>query len=140
MSLLTYRRKWMLAGFLAAFAGDWLLAIRGSPTRSPGFLAGVACFAAAHILWSVGQLREARPRWRPFLVAAIPLLLFTGVRVAPVLPKATAIAIVAYAAVSAFSLSVASSSPRRAYAIARGPWLRAEGRSPTSRWSSPTRS
>ena len=117
MSLLTYRRKWMLAGFLAAFAGDWLLAIRGSPTRSPGFLAGVACFAAAHILWSVGQLREARPRWRPFLVAAIPLLLFTGVRVAPVLPMATAIAIVAYAAVSAFSLSVASSSPRRTYAI-----------------------
>ena len=48
----------MVFGFAAAFAGDWMLVVRGSPTGSPGLLAGVGFFALAHVLWAIGQLKE----------------------------------------------------------------------------------
>ena len=43
----------MLAGFAAAIAGDWMLAVRGSPTGSPGFLAGVGFMVVGSILQTV---------------------------------------------------------------------------------------
>ena len=49
----------MVFGFAAAFAGDWMLAVRCSPTGSTGFLAGVGFFALAHVLWTIGQLKGA---------------------------------------------------------------------------------
>lgn len=48
----------MVFGFAAAFAGDWKLAVRCSPTGSTGFLAGVGFFALAHVFWTIGQLKE----------------------------------------------------------------------------------
>ena len=105
----------MIGGFAAAALGDWLLAVRGSPPRSPGFLAGVGCFAAAHLLWMIGQTREARPDGRAFVAVAIPLLLFSGVRLAPILPPATAAAVVAYAAASALGFAMAVGTRRRLY-------------------------
>ncbi|MBQ7667117.1 MAG: hypothetical protein IJS46_03890 [Kiritimatiellae bacterium] len=105
----------MLAGFAAAATGDWLLAIRCSPPGSGGFVAGVGCFAAAHLLWMAGQIREARPNMRAFIAAAIPLLLFAGVPLAQRLKPATAAAVVIYAAVSALGLAMAVGTRRRIY-------------------------
>ncbi len=48
----------MVFGFAAAFAGDWMLAVRCSPTGSTGFLAGVGFFALAHVFWTIGQLKD----------------------------------------------------------------------------------
>ena len=48
----------MVFGFAAAFAGDWMLAVRCSSTGSTGFLAGIGFFALAHVLWTIGQLKE----------------------------------------------------------------------------------
>ena len=106
----------MAAGFLAAFTGDWFLAIQGSPTRSVGFLYGVLCFLAAHLFWTAGQLREARPDGRVWLAVALPLAFFVGVRVFPVLPRPTAYAILAYSCMSAFSFAVALATRRACYA------------------------
>ena len=112
---LTFRQRWMIGGFAAAALGDWLLAVRGSPPGSPGFLAGVGCFAAAHLLWMTGQVREAKPDARAFVATAIPLLLFSSVRLVLILPTATAAAIVAYAAVSALGFAMAVGTRRRLY-------------------------
>lgn len=105
----------MAAGFLAAFTGDWFLAIQGSPVRSVGFLYGVLCFLAAHLFWMTGQLREARPDVRVLLAVALPLAFFVGFRMCPVLPRATAYAIFAYACVSALSFAVSLATRRVCY-------------------------
>ena len=110
-----YRRFWMLTGFVAALAGDWLLAIRGAPRSSPEFLGGVLCFSLAQILWSVGQLREARPDGRVFAAAALPLALFSFVRLRTVLPPATGVAICAYSLLTALSFSIATATRRSLY-------------------------
>ena len=69
----SFRRKWMLAGFAAAFlVGDIFLAVRGAATTSVEFLYGVAGFSLAQVFWTIGQLREARPDVRVFLAAALP--------------------------------------------------------------------
>ncbi|MBR2838412.1 MAG: hypothetical protein IKE55_06505 [Kiritimatiellae bacterium] len=107
----------MICGFAAAATGDWFLAVKASPVRSPGFLAGIACFAAAHALWMAGQLKEARPDLRVIAAAAIPLLSFACVRLAPVLPPVLAAAVVAYTAVSAVGLSVAAGGRRLFYSL-----------------------
>lgn len=107
----------MICGFAAAGAGDWFLAIKASPVRSPGFLAGICCFAAAHLFWIAGQLKEARPDMRVFAAAAIPLLSFSCVRLAPTLPPGVSAAVVAYTAISAFSLSVAAGGRRLLYSL-----------------------
>lgn len=107
----------MICGFAAAGLGDWFLAIKASPVRSPGFLAGICCFAAAHVLWMTGQLKEARPDGRALAAAAIPLMSFAFVRLAPALPPALAAAVVAYTAVSAVGLSVAVGGRRLFYAL-----------------------
>ena len=111
----TRRRWWMVFGFAAAFAGDWMLAVRCSPTGSPGFLAGVGCFALAHVLWMVAQLRETRPDWRALVALGLPVVAFASVRLAPVLPSTVAAVVVAYSAVSAVSLSVAFGGGRMFY-------------------------
>ena len=116
MRWLSHRRAWMLAGFVAAGAGDWFLAIKGSPRASPGFAYGVLCFALAQALWATGQLREARPDWRMALALAIPLCLFSAVRVAPTLPPATGVAVCAYAALTAYAFSLAYATRRVFYA------------------------
>ena len=61
----------MLAGFCAVwFIGDFFLAVRAAPRDSTEFLIGVAGFGLAQILWTIGQMREARPSGRVFLTAA----------------------------------------------------------------------
>ena len=105
----------MVFGFAAAFAGDWMLAVNCSPTGSPGFLAGVGCFALAHILWTVAQLREARPDWRALVALGLPVVSFASIRLSPVLPSATAATIIVYSVVSAMSLSVAFGGGRLFY-------------------------
>ena len=119
-SEVSWRRLWMLSGFASALAGDWFLAIRGAPRTSAGFLAGVICFTAAHAMWLAGQLREARPDARTFLAAAIPLSLFAGVRLFPVLPPAAGMAICLYALASALSFSTALATRRVFYALGIG--------------------
>ena len=114
-SIAGHRRFWMLAGFVAALAGDWLLAVRGASRMSPEFLGGVACFFLAQILWSIGQLREARPDCRVFAAAALPLALFSAVRLRVVLPSATGAAVCVYSLLTAFSLAVAVATRRRFY-------------------------
>ena len=105
----------MVFGFAAAFVGDWMLAVRCSPTGSPGFLVGVGCFALAHVLWMVAQLRETRPDWRALVALGLPVVAFASVRLAPVLPSTVAAVVVAYSAVSAVSLSVAFGGGRMFY-------------------------
>ena len=105
----------MLVGFAAAFSGDWFLAVKASPADSPGFLAGVGCFALAHVLWMAAQLWDSRPDMRAFAAFAPPLVLFAAVRLAPRLPPVTAAALAAYALVSAASLAVAFGTRRRLY-------------------------
>ena len=105
----------MLAGFAAALAGDWLLAVRGASRTSPEFLHGVLCFSLAQILWSAGQLREARPNLRVFAAAALPLALFASVRLHSVLPPATGFAICAYSLLTTLSLAVAVATRRKIY-------------------------
>jgi len=109
------RRRWMVFGFVAAFAGDWMLAVRCSPTGSAEFLAGVGCFALAHVLWMVAQLREARPDWRALVALGLPVVAFASIRLVPVLPSLAAAVVVAYSAVSAVSLSVAFGGNRLFY-------------------------
>ena len=116
MRWLSYRRLWMLAGFVAAGAGDWFLAIKGAPRASAEFLYGVLCFSLAQACWAAGQLREARPDWRMALALAIPLCLFSAVRVAPVLPPATGVAVCAYAVLTACAFSLAYATRRVFYA------------------------
>lgn len=111
----SFRRAWMAAGFATALAGDWLLAVRGASRTSPEFLLGVAAFAAAQALWSVGQRREGRPVWRVFAGAALPLGVFAVARLRAALPFATWAAVCAYSVLTAFSLSVAAATRRRFY-------------------------
>ena len=62
----------MLAGFAAAFlVGDMFLAVRGAAGGSVECVVGVAGFSLAQALWSVGQLREAKPDVRVFIAAAV---------------------------------------------------------------------
>lgn len=109
------RRKLMLPGFIAALIGDVLLAVLGSPRQSVGFLGGVVSFCTAHLLWTVAQLREVSPHWKAFVVLAIPLSVFAGLRLTPFLPVATAIMVLVYAFVSAFSLATALATRRIFY-------------------------
>ena len=94
-----------------------MLAVRGSPTGSPGFLAGVGFFALAHVLWTIGQLGDSRPDMRAFVAFGLPIVAFASIRLAPALPAATSAALVAYSAVSAVSFSVAFGSRRRCYLV-----------------------
>ena len=105
----------MALGFAAALCGDWLLAVKGSPAGSAGFLGGVAAFACAHLLWAVAHLRTARPSACAFVLAAVPLAVFTAVRVLPALPKATGAALIAYALVTALDFAEAAATRRRLY-------------------------
>ena len=111
----TARRAWMAAGFAAAGIGDWLLAVRGASRTSPEFLLGVCAFAAAQLLWTAGQKREARPDARVFAGAALPLVAFSVARLRGALPPATWAAVCLYALVSALALSVAVATRRRFY-------------------------
>lgn len=111
-----YRRIWMLAGFVAAGAGDWFLAIKGAPRASAEFLYGVLCFSFAQVCWAAGQLREARPDWRMALALAIPLGVFSGVRLFPVLPPTTGVTVCAYAVLTACAFSLAYATRRVFYA------------------------
>ncbi len=108
---MTGRQLWMMAGFVAAGAGDWFLAIKGSPKGSPGFLYGVLCFSLAQLLWMAGQ-RVARLDGRIFCAAAVPLGLFVWVRVYPELPPLTGLAVCVYALLSAVSFTVALATRR----------------------------
>lgn len=107
----------MLAGFAAAFLiGDMFLAVRGAATTSVEFLYGVAGFSLAQMLWTIGQLREARPDIRVFFAAAVPLSLFVLCRLhPPVLPAAANAAVCVYSALTALSFATALATRRVFY-------------------------
>lgn len=107
----------MLGGFAAAGAGDWLLTAKASPAGADGFLAGVCCFALAHIFWTVGQSGESRIDPRVFAATIVPLLAFSGVRLAPVLPFPAAMAVAGHSVASAMSLAAAIGGRRIFYAL-----------------------
>ena len=112
----TFRRLLMLAGFLAAGAGDWFLVVRRAARGSSDFLCGVLCFSLAQILWTAAQAREARPNLRVAVALGVPLALFASVRLVQVLPPATGLAVWAYAILTAVSFSVAYGTRRLFYA------------------------
>jgi len=117
-----FRRKWMLAGFAAAFlVGDMLLYVREAQPSSVEFLFGVAGYALAHLFWMAGQLREVRPDGRVFLAVALPLVFFVMVRLHPsVLPPAAAAAACAYSLVTAVSFATALATRRVFYVLGIG--------------------
>ena len=117
-----FRRKWMLAGFAAAFLiGDMLLYVREAQPSSAEYLFGVVGYALAHLFWMVGQFREARPKGRIFLSVAIPLVVFVFVRLRPpVLPPAAWIAACVYSALTAVSFSTALATRRVFYILGIG--------------------
>ena len=111
------RRMVMLAGFAAAFTGDWFLAVRGSPRGTLGFLMGVAAFSLAQILWMTAHVREGRFDWRTAIALAIPLGCFFGVRLWPGLDVRTACAVGGYTMLSSFAFSWALSTRRLWYSL-----------------------
>ena len=117
-----FRRRWMLGGFAAAFLiGDYFLAVRGASVKSAEFLYGVAGFSLAQILWTAGQLREARPDWRIFLAAALPLAAFILARLhPPVLPPAATAAAFVYSLLTELSLATALVTRRVFYVCGIG--------------------
>jgi len=110
----------MSAGFAAALAGDYFLAYLAAPRSSPAFLAGVACFTLAQILWAVGQIREARPDARTLFAAGVPLLVFAAVRLHPALPPVAWGAVIIYSAVTAYAFAVALAAHRVFYCMGVG--------------------
>ena len=117
-----FRRKWMLAGFAAAFLiGDMLLYVREAQPSSVEYLFGVAGYALAHLLLMTAQFREARPDGRVFLSVAIPLLFFVLVRLRPpTLPSAAWIAACVYSALAAASFATALATRRVFYILGVG--------------------
>jgi len=115
----SYRRKWMLAGFAAAFlVGDLFLTLlkAGSDMDSTGYVIGVAGFALAQVFWTIGQLREARPDLRVALALAIPLATFALVRLRPpVMPSAANVAVAVYSLLTALSFATALATRRVFY-------------------------
>ena len=105
----------MLAGFAAAFAGDWFLAIKCSPPKSTGFLHGVICFSLAQVFWMIGQLREVRPSGRLAFALGVPLAFFSTIRLLPILPFSTGMAVCIYAVLSAIALDMAYATRRIFY-------------------------
>lgn len=112
----TFRRLVMLAGFFAAGMGDWFLVVRRAARGSSDFLCGVLCFVFAQFFWTVAQMREARPDLRVAVALGVPLALFASVRLVPVLPPATGLAVWAYALLTAVAFSVAYGTRRLFYA------------------------
>ena len=119
MQMKTYRLRWMLAGFAAAFLiGNLFLTFlkAGSDMHSVGYVIGVAGFVLAQVFWTVGQLREARPDWRVVLALAIPLATFALVRLRPpVMPPAANAAVAAYSLLTALSFATALATRRVFY-------------------------
>lgn len=111
------RTNWMLAGFLSAGMGDWLLAVKGCSLRSAGFLAGIAAFAVAQLLWMSAHMHEARPNAKAFVAAAVPLSVFVAVRLWPILTVAECVAISAYALVSSLAVAMAYATRRWFYLL-----------------------
>ena len=120
----SYRRKWMLAGFAAAFlVGDLFLTFlkAGSDMDSAGYVIGVAGFALAQVFWTIGQLREARPDWRVVLALAIPLATFALVRLRPpVMPPPANASVAAYSLLTALSFATALATRRVFYVCGIG--------------------
>ena len=113
---LTFRRLVMMVGFLAAGMGDFFLVVRKATRGSSDFLCGVLCFSLAQVFWTAAQAREAHPNLRVAVALGVPLALFASVRLMPVLPPATGLAVWAYALVTAVSFSVAYGTRRLFYA------------------------
>lgn len=117
--MFTYRRKWMIAGFAAAFlVGDLFLTYfgAGADMASMQYLLGVAGFGLAQMFWTVGQLPEARPNWRAVLALAIPLATFVLVRLhPPVMPPAANVAVFVYSVLTAISFATALATRRVFY-------------------------
>ena len=112
----TYRRLVMLAGFLAAGTGDFFLVVRNASRGSADFLCGVISFSLAQVFWMAAQAREARPNLRISVALGVPLAIFASVRLMPVLPLATGLAVWAYSILTAVSFSVAYGTRRLFYA------------------------
>lgn len=107
----------MVAGFCAAAIGDWLLAVKGCPKGTPGFLGGVAAFSLAQLIWTLAHVQEARPNPRVFTALAVPLSVFVGVRLWPVLTGAECVALSAYALIGPFNVAMAYVTRRRLYLL-----------------------
>lgn len=106
-----------MAGFVAAAIGDWLLAVKGCPLRSAGFLGGVAAFSVAQFLWMYAHIREAHPNAKAFVAVAAPLSIFVGVRLWPVLSGVECAAISVYALISSLAVGMAYATRRRFYLL-----------------------
>ena len=117
-----FRRRWMFAGFAAAFLiGDMFLAVRGASVKSVEFLFGVAGFSLAQIFWTAGQLREAKPDVRVFLAVAAPLALFVLARLRPPVLNAPAeAAVFIYSILTAVSFATALATRRVFYILGIG--------------------
>ena len=107
----------MMAGFLFAAVGDWLLVARGCHRGTAGFLGGVAAFSAAQLLWTAAHLRETRPDGRAFVLLAFPLSLFVGVRLWPVLEPMECAALSLYALISSLNVATAWATRRWFYLV-----------------------
>ena len=120
--MLDVRRRWMLAGFAAAFLlGDLFLAVRAAATSSVEFLFGVGGFSLAQIFWTLGQLREAKPDIRVFVAVAVPLALFVLVRLRPPVLSPVAEAMVClYSVLTALSFATALATRRVFYCCGIG--------------------
>lgn len=107
----------MVAGFCAAATGDWFLAVKGSPRGTMGFLGGVVAFTLAQLVWTLAHVREARPDARVFVALAIPLSIFVGVRLWPVLTVTECVALSVYALIGPLNVSMAYATRRRIYLL-----------------------
>ena len=107
----------MVAGFCAAATGDWLLAVKGCPKGTIGFLGGVVAFSLAQLIWTLAHVREARPNLRVFTALAIPLSVFVGVRLWPVLTGVERVALSVYALIGPLNVAMAYATRRRLYLL-----------------------
>jgi len=114
------RNSLMALGFAAAFTGDWFLAIRRCGVRESGFLAGMAAFACAHLLWSAANWKESKVAWKVLPVVLLPLLGFFMARIQGRIPVAVFFAALAYSVISACSLAVAIGTRRWSYSFGIG--------------------
>lgn len=104
------------AGLAATMVGDYFLALKMSPLKSPGFLYGVAGFSVAQICWIIFLHRYGRFSFKVATGLLISLGILFAVRLVGVLPTtALLFALCGYTLLSIVSFSYACGSHRGAW-------------------------